>query len=224
MWLWAALGCASHPAALTPAPSRGAEVAGPSALSPDWRRSTVATLGLSPDDPSVGPADARFTLVSYTDFFCPHCGNFWPKLVALAGRTPDLRIVAKNWPIDKACNPIVQGDRHSFACLAAAAAECANDQAAFLPMADLLYTLPEHVTPTEVGWYATQVGIDPYTFTACLHDPRTAERVRADVQSGIDANIEGTPSIFLGGLEPGWVQVSPEIVVIEQVLGVARGG
>jgi protein-disulfide isomerase len=222
----ALLACAPHPVALTPAPSRVDAPAGPaSAELSDWRTSVVADLALAPDDAYLGPENARFTLVSYTDFFCPHCAAFWPKLVALQERTPDLKVVAKNWPIDRACNPLVQSDRHSFACLAARAAECANRQRAFPAMADLLFSQPEHVTPTEIPWYADQAHIDREQFMVCLADPSIEASVRADVQSGIDAEIMGTPSVFLGGIEPGvWVQVTPDLVVVEQVLAAARRG
>lgn len=221
----ALLACAPHPAALTPAPSRAGPVGPSSAALTDWKTSEVRELSLAADDATLGPADARFTLVTYTDFFCPHCANFWPKIVAMQERTPDLRVVAKNWPIDPACNPIVQGTGHTFACLAAAAAECANRQGAFPAMADLLYGQPEHVTPTELFWYADKAHIDRGQFSACLQDPTIEAAVRADVQSGLDAEIAGTPSVFLGGVEPGvWVQVTPDLGVVEQVLSAARNG
>lgn len=190
-----------------------------------WRAQTVDRLAVEADDPAVGPADARFTMVAFTDFFCPHCAAFWPQIVAYADAHPDVRVVFKDWPIDKACNPIVQDDRHRFACLAARAAHCAADQSAWRPMAELLFTYPEHVTPDELPAFATRAGVEPTAFAACLDAPATAAAVSADVLAGLDANVGGTPSVFVAGIEPGvWVEVAPSMSLIAGVLDAVRQG
>ena len=226
MWLALFLACAPHPA--PPAPPPPSTPMGPEAapaVQPGWRSSTVSRLALDADDPAIGPTDARFTMVAFTDYFCPHCAAFWPTIVAYADAHPDVRVVFKDWPIDKACNPIVEGDRHVFACLAARAAHCAAEQSAWRPMAELLFAHPEHVTPPELPSFATEIGIDPTAFSACVDAPATAAAVSADVLAGLDANVGGTPTVFVFGVEAGhWVELPPSMTLISGVLDTVRRG
>lgn len=224
------LACAPHaPPAVTPAPS-SASAAGPvgparPGLPPGWRAGTVADVGVTDTDPAIGPADARFTIVSFADYFCPYCAAFWPKIVDFVKRNPDTRLVMKNWPIDNACNPRVETERHKFACLAASAAECAAREGRSTEMSALLYTYPEHVTPPEVPVFADRLGMDRAAFEACLADPAIAEAVRADVMAGIQAGVAGTPAIFVSGLDPaGFVDVAPDIAILDAALAEARAG
>jgi protein-disulfide isomerase len=233
MLLALALACAPKPAApvesLLPPPSLppASSPYGPARpeLEPGWRYGNAPSVGVTDTDPAIGPADARFVVVSFADYFCPYCAAFWPKLQSAVARNPDVRLVLKNWPIDPACNPVVQGTGHRFACLAASAAECAGQQGRSSPMADLLYGHPEHVTPNEVPTFAGPAGLDAARFEACLADPRTAEAVSQDVRAGIDAGVSGTPAIYVWGLEPDtWVGIAPSTSILEAALAEARAG
>lgn len=222
---------ASEAAVAAPAgaAAAGSPAAPPAAARPafpeGWRGATVPTIGVTDADPSIGPADARFTIVSFADYFCPHCAAFWPQVRALVERSPDTRLVLKNWPIDSSCNPAVSTERHRFACLAARAAECAAKEGRSLDMADVLYLYPDHVTPPEMPLFAEKLEMDRPRFEACLADPATAAAVAADVQAGIDAGVYGTPAIYVSGLDPaGWVDVAPSVEILEAALAEARAG
>lgn len=217
---------APPPAPPVGAPAPSAEVAAPSALPEGWRAGpTVGDLELTAADPSLGPADARFTIVSYADYLCPYCAALWPRLKELLDRNPDTRLVLKNYPLEQACNAKLTWEGHRFACLAAKAAECAAKEGRSRDMADRLYLYPDHVTPPEMPMFAEMVGLDAGTFSACLADPATDAAVAADIRSGVAAGVDGTPAVFVAGLEPkGWVPVAPVPDVIELAIAEARAG
>ena len=231
------LACAPRGPALAPPPGPSsapppgvatpAEALSGARLLPDgWREpGVIADVPFTAADPSLGSADARFTVVSFADYFCPHCAGFWPRVKEMVERNPDVRVVYKNYPLDPACNPRIEWEGHRFACLAARAAECAATTGNSVAMADLLYLYPDHVTPPEMYMFAEKAGLDPAAFGACLDAPTTAGAVGADIQAGIAAGITGTPAVYVLGLEPsGWVDVAPNVASLEIVFAELRAG
>ena len=229
MLLVLALACAHRAPAPSPAPPPpdatpvdGAEGGEEAA---DWRSAIVPSLNLSGTEARLGASDARFTIVAYGDYLCPYCAGLWPQLKSFVADNVDVNIVVKAWPIDGSCNPAVEGERHRFACLAAKAAKCAGRADRFLEMADLLYLYPEHITPIEVPLFAEKLGLDKAAFAACLADPAIAAALAADIQSGVDAGLSGTPTLYVRGLVPeGWLEIPPKIDVLDAVLQTVREG
>ena len=79
-------------AAPTPAPRREARRRGPD---PD----KVYAVNVK-DAASKGPADARVTLVEFSDFQCPFCARVSPTLAKIEEEYPDdVRIVFKHLPL-----------------------------------------------------------------------------------------------------------------------------
>ncbi|MFI2791463.1 DsbA family protein, partial [Kitasatospora sp. NPDC018614] len=49
--------------------------------------------------------------------------------------------------------------------------------------------------------FAQDLGLDMATFEADLKDPTVAERVERDFNEGIDLGVQGTPTLFLDGVQ-----------------------
>ena len=96
-------------------------------------------------DHTLGPADARVTVVEYGDFECPICKQAAPvvKLAMnrFAGR---IRFVYRHFPLE---------DVHPHALLAAEAAEAAGGQGKFWQMHDLLFDNQNHLKPNNLHGY-----------------------------------------------------------------------
>ncbi|MGH9701861.1 MAG: thioredoxin domain-containing protein, partial [Candidatus Acidiferrales bacterium] len=76
-----------------------------------------ATLHLD-DNPSRGPANARVTVVDFSDFECPHCAELQKILKLTIPKYPQVRFVFKDFPLQQ----------HPWAMTAALAGRCAYMQ------------------------------------------------------------------------------------------------
>ncbi|HXJ36502.1 MAG TPA: thioredoxin domain-containing protein [Candidatus Eisenbacteria bacterium] len=152
-----------------------------------------------PDAPSKGPANAPVTIVEFSDFECPACGQAFKDLHDLLRARTDVRLVFRHFPLDSSCNEAMSRTVHVDACLAAAAAECAQAQNRFWEYHDLLFENQKTLDRESLFRYAREAGLDIPTFRTCLDDPMTRDRVGTDVRAGIAAGIESTPTLFING-------------------------
>jgi protein-disulfide isomerase len=154
-----------------------------------------ATLSLE-NSPSLGPANAKVTLVEFSDFQCPHCRLFQQALKALLPKFPQVRVVYKNFPLENI---------HPWAMMAAMGSRCAyqNSNAAFWKMYDSIFDQQDVISAENVydklTDFAGAVGISADAFHSCLNDPATKQAVEADLQLGEKLDINSTPTVFING-------------------------
>jgi protein-disulfide isomerase len=174
-------------------------------------------IAIGPDDPVRGPADARHTVVIFSDFQCPYCAQFaslFHEVQKALSPNQDIskapfRMVFKHYPLNADCNagrkPLaaIKGiEQHLYSCEAAAAAEAArrlggND--AFWKMHDLLYANREKLAQQPYKQLAAQIGLDPEKFEEVRQDPQTRERISRDADEATAVGVRTTPSIYLDG-------------------------
>ncbi len=160
-------------------------------------------------EPVRGNPAARFTLLEWADYQCPHCGIMAPVLKSIVDSNDDVKMLFKNYPINSGCNPFVQAAGHEYACAAAAAAECARLQGRFWELSEAMFKNQSYLSPPDIRFMAERQGIDLPSFDACVSSAAAADAVKADVESGGLAEIEGTPSIFLLGTHGDqWVRLT----------------
>jgi protein-disulfide isomerase len=138
-----------------------------------------------------GSHDAPVTLVEYGDYECPYCGQAEIVIRELLGSFgDDLRYVWRHLPLN---------DVHANAQTAAEAAEEAAEQGAFWPMHDTLLNHQGELTPSDLGRYAEELGLDVDRFWDGLRKRRHADRIAEDVGSADASGVAGTPSFFING-------------------------
>lgn len=180
---------------------------------------------VSPGDPVYGDPNARFTLMEFADFQCPHCGYMFEPLHRIAAENPDVKLVFRNYPLAQSCNRFVPDNRHADACNAAAAGECAWKQGRFWELARVMFKNQDYLGKEDIRFMAEQVGLDLAAFEQCMGDPATAALVVADVEAGGKAQITGTPTIFLkGAFGDRWVRVKGGKDEITRLLTAVRAG
>jgi protein-disulfide isomerase len=149
-------------------------------------RETVETNG-----PQRGPADARVTIVEFSDFQCPFCGRLAPVLKQLQAAYPaDVRLVFRNFPL-RTLHPNAQQ--------AAQAGVCADAQGKFWQMHDAMYADQKGLGPAGLEEKAQSVGLDAQVFGACLNASPTSEVIAADEQAAEQLGLSGTPGSFVNG-------------------------
>ncbi|HEY3449548.1 MAG TPA: vitamin K epoxide reductase family protein [Myxococcales bacterium] len=149
--------------------------------------------------PWIGARSPQLVIEEYSDYQCPFCSGAHRKLRELVGARADrVRLVHKNYPLDQACNPVIKGSFHDFACQRAKAAVCAGEQGKFWEMNDLLF-LGQRKPGLDVEALAAKLGLDAGKFAACLESQTVAEHLQADLSQAGKHAIKGTPSYVVGG-------------------------
>ncbi len=160
--------------------------------------------------PFKGPANAKVTIVEFSDFQCPYCAVAVRKLDALLQAYPqDVRLVFKQFPLEI----------HSKAALAAAASLSAQSQGMFWPMHDKLYAGFRSLSRANILTWANELRLDPVKFEAGMDSPKTQAAVQREMEEGIRAGVQGTPTVFVNGKKyQGSLDLEPFRTVIDAEL------
>jgi len=147
----------------------------------------IPTLG----SPAMGPADARITMVEFSDFQCPYCSRATAQINATLKAYPnDVRLIFKQYPL---------AELHPAAAISAAAALAAHAQGKFWPMHDVMFANRSRLSRPSILAWAKEIGLDMQRFTADLDSEAIRKAVVRDVADGDKAGVEGTPTVFLNG-------------------------
>jgi protein-disulfide isomerase len=159
----------------------------------------ISTAG----DPVLGPANARMTIVEFSDFQCPYCSKAVAQMKEVMRQMPkDVKLVFKQFPLDS----------HSDAQFAAEVALAAQAQGKFWEMHDLLYAGFPDLRRTRIMAYAKELKLDIPKFTADVDSHKFKARVRAEEQEGEAAGVAGTPTFFLNGKKYNSVFEASQVV------------
>jgi protein-disulfide isomerase len=141
-------------------------------------------------DPARGPANARVTIVEFSDFQCPYCAAAANEVAKILKQYPaDVRLIFKQFPLDM----------HSQAHVAAEAALAAQAQGRFWELHDRLYAHFREINRTRILAWAGEIGLDLNRFQSDLDSHKFNARVNAEEQEGEKAEVEGTPTFFING-------------------------
>ncbi|HTP56956.1 MAG TPA: DsbA family protein [Candidatus Paceibacterota bacterium] len=165
-------------------------------------------------DPVLGNADAKVTIVEFSDFQCPYCRQFYVDTFAQLKKdyidTGKVRLVYRDFPLTSL---------HPSARPAALAGACAQEQGKFWEFHDTVFSeqQKQEPDPSQVSktmtfttsdlkkWAATISGLNAAQFDQCLDSQKYANEVDADIAAG-SANgpdgyplVSGTPTFFING-------------------------
>jgi protein-disulfide isomerase len=161
----------------------------------DARRVVVQGVDFTGVGYDRGSPDAPIVMVDLSDFSCPFCGSHARQTLPALER----EFIASGKVFYKYV-PIAMGFRNGG--LAARAAECAADQAAFWPMHDRLYaTQTEWKKPGDpaklFAAYATDLKLDEARFRACYSSGRTEIRTATANERAGKLGVRATPTFFI---------------------------
>ncbi len=148
-------------------------------------------------DPTKGSADAKVTLIEFTDYQCPYCARHiravLPQLTKAFIDTGKIRYVLRDFPLTAI---------HKQAAKAHEAAHCAGEQGKYWEMHDQIFAHQKALQADKLAGYAKTAGVtDGPAFQACVDSGKYAEQTKASVAEGSKAGVRGTPSFLLGRTE-----------------------
>ena len=169
--------------------------------------------------PSRGPADAKVTIVEFSDFECPYCGQAWEifEKQVLPQYGDKVRFVFKQMPLTQI---------HPFAEDAAVASMCAlqqgNDQ--FWKVYNGLFAKQGDINkenlPAKVEEIATAAGLDVPKLKECMQGRKSIVAVKTDQAEAAAVGVNGTPTFFVNGRRVQGADANAFKQAIDQALGV----
>jgi protein-disulfide isomerase len=140
--------------------------------------------------PVTGPANARITLVEFSDFQCPYCAKAVGRIEAVLKAYPtQVRLIFKQFPLSN----------HPQASISAAAAVAAHQQGKFWEMHNALFANREKLSRKTILELAANLKLDMKRFTTDLDSPQVNEVVTRDAADGDKADVDSTPTVFING-------------------------
>ena len=156
------------------------------------------SLLIRADSDKISTASATMTLVEFSDFQCPACGEYYPIVSqVIKDFTGKMNFVYRNFPLT---------DLHPNATIAAYAAEAAGLQGKYWEMHDALFTKQSDwsasTTPVDIfTQYATTLGLTIDQFKKDINSDTVKNKVAGDVADGNVIGINATPTFFLDGVK-----------------------
>jgi protein-disulfide isomerase len=101
----------------------------------------------------------------------------------------DVKLVMKHFPLPS----------HNFARKAAIAALAAAKQDKFWEIHEKLYASQRELSDAKVESIAAELGLDMERFRRDLQDPAIGLMIDGEINNARQANVQGTPTIFING-------------------------
>jgi protein-disulfide isomerase len=144
-----------------------------------------------------GDSGAHVAIIEYADFECPYCGEYerkvFPQILSDYIEPGKVKYFYRDLPLPM----------HARALPAARAARCAGEQGKYWEMHDSLFARQNALSTPAVLDRAQTLGLDQAKFTECLSSEKYTEDIQKSVSEAQKMGIDGTPSFFLGVIEPG---------------------
>ena len=148
-------------------------------------------IEIAPTGPTRGPADAKVTIVEFSDFECPFCSRARDVADKVMEKFEGkAKLVFRQFPLSF----------HSHARKAAEASLCADQQGKFWPYHDALFANQKELAVEDLKKVAKTLKLDQEKFDTCLDSGATAKQVTTDMADGQKAGVTGTPAFFVNGV------------------------
>jgi protein-disulfide isomerase len=140
--------------------------------------------------PAFGPADAKVTVVEFSDFQCPFCSKAADASHKVKEKYGDkIRFVFRQFPLSF----------HKDAHLASQASLAAHKEGKFWEYHDKLFANQQKLDRPSLETYAKEVGLNVANFKKALDSKEYASIVDAEMKLGEEVAVQGTPTMFVNG-------------------------
>jgi serine/threonine-protein kinase len=163
---------------------------------------TGASFPLPPPRSLIGPQDAPVRITEFTDVLCTHCAALHETVKALRAHLPagSFSVEPRHYPLDGACNPMVQRRADPVRCVAAQAVVCAENEGAekAYEVSGALFESQNGLAPERALEIASRF-VPRAALDACMQSPLTQARLREDIELAARYRPDGTPLVLING-------------------------
>lgn len=142
-----------------------------------------------PTDPTLGPANARVTVIAFMDLGCGPCARAMTILEDVHRRMPDVRIVWKDLPEHAESIPEYM--------TAHAAARCADRSGKFWDYAAEFFSRQSEVRTFNHFQLAQNLSLEPEAFKKCIASEGVAGAIQANILQARERGIFSTPYFYI---------------------------
>ena len=187
-------------------------------LTVDPLKAVMAKIDLE-DRPARGPADAKVTIVEYSDFQCPFCSRGYQILEdqVMAEYEGKVRLYFKHLPLKSI---------HPWAESAALATECAGQEKpeGFWKMYHAIFKNQREINQDNLkekaSQFAKDAGLDGTKFIQCFESKAALPQVEKDLEEAAAVGANSTPTFFINGRRLEGAQPFENFkAIIDQELG-----
>lgn len=150
-------------------------------------RIDLASLLDERTSPSSGPADARVTLVVFTDYQCGACRLAHPAMLRAAREAGDVRIVYRDLPV---FGPVSEQ--------AARVALASANQGIYPQVHDAFMREPRRLDPPVMREILARFGADWQRVDRDAADPAVSRQLARNGQDALRLGVSGTPTYLIG--------------------------
>ena len=160
-----------------------------------FEASVLPVNAISDSDWIKGNKESKITLIEYSDFQCPACVSYYPIIKQVIDSYGDKLVFAyRHFPLSQ----------HKNAELAAITAEAAGRQGKFWEMHDAIFNnqkeWSENSNAKELFIkYAGDISLNIEQLKSDMTSEELKNKVKSDLNSGISAGVNSTPTFFLNG-------------------------
>ncbi|HZA14288.1 MAG TPA: thioredoxin domain-containing protein, partial [Myxococcaceae bacterium] len=137
----------------------------------------------------LGKADARVTVIEFSDFECPYCAAAAPLLKGFVDAQPEVRVCYAPYPLQN----------HPNAMPAAQAALFARDQGKFWEMHDALFANQSSLSREKIVELGARLGLDRARLQKAIEGGQYADELRASRELAQSAGLDATPTVYVNG-------------------------
>lgn len=144
------------------------------------------------NNPSIGPKDAKITVIEFSDFECPFCKRSQDVNRQLREKYKgQIRWVFRDFPL-----PF-----HQDAMYAHMAANCSVEDDKYWEVFNVLFENSGNLGKSNVDSLVLGTGVSKAKYQNCMRDQRKLKsEIEADIQDGQKVGVSGTPAFFINGI------------------------
>jgi protein-disulfide isomerase/uncharacterized membrane protein len=170
-------------------------------LGDDSPKKSTLNSGITENgNPWIGAKSPELTIIEYADYMCFQCKKMHFFLRNLVAAYPDkIRLVHKQFPMDKRFNPLITKEVHPGAGILSSIAIYAMEENKFWELNDYLYNYNMKHKAIYLRQIARDNNLDLNAMKIKIHKPEIQQKLQKDIVSGLKNNVNGTPSYIING-------------------------